>query len=134
MHEVDLDPQEVKLVSEAVLAKFKSLDDQPSLANCSAFLNFMISSGISTSHAHLYLVFGALNFPKLDETMVMFAGLTPTQAAKLLTSNAKKIAKLLSSLADKGLLDRDIHGAYKVSDANIWYELAKAIIDFRGRQ
>jgi hypothetical protein len=134
MQKVGLEPEEVTQLSEAVLAKFSSLDDQTGLAKCSAFLDFAQSIGNLTSHAHLYLVLGALNFPKLDENMVMFAGLTPTQAAKPLNSSSKKVAKLLLSLAEKSLLDRDIYGAYKVADANLWFELAKAVVNFQENQ
>ena len=126
MQNTDLDPGEVTQVSEAVLANFRSLDDHKVLSTCAAFHDFAKSTGNSDALAHLYLVLGALNFPKLDDTMVLFAGLTPTQAAQLLNSSAKKVAKLLLALAEKGLLDRDMHGTYKVSDANMWFELAKS--------
>ena len=123
----DLNPERVAQLSESVLANFGALIDESVLHGDQALNDFAESNAITISYSHFYLVIGALNFPKLDDGRMMFAGITPVQAAKLLNSNPKKMRRLLGDLAGKGLLDRDVSGTYKIADPDVWFELSKAI-------
>ena len=122
----DLNPERVAQLSESVLANFGALSDESGLQDSQALNDFTQSNAITISYAHFYLVIGALNFPKLDDGRMMFAGITPVQAAKLLNSNPKKMRRLLGHLAEKGLLARDVSGTYKIADIDVWYQLSKA--------
>ena len=122
----DLDPERVAQLSKAVLANFGALSDESVLQGSQALKDFAQSNAITISYAHFYLVIGALNFPKLDDGRMMFAGITPVQAAKLLNSNPKKMRRLLGNLAEKGLLGRDVSGTYKIADIDLWFQLSKA--------
>ena len=123
----DLNPERVAQLSESVLANFGALIDESVLHGDQALNDFAESNAITISYSHFYLVIGALNFPKLDDGRMMFAGITPVQAAKLLNSNPKKMRRLLGNLAEKGLLGRDVSGTYKIADPDVWFELSKAI-------
>ena len=122
----DLNPERVAQLSDAVLANLGALSDEAVLQGFQTLNDFAQSNAITISYAHFYIVFGALNFPRLDDGRVMFAGVTAAQAAKLLNSNPKKMRRLLGHLADKGLLSRDEGGAYKVRDIDGWLELSQA--------
>ena len=122
----DLDPERVAQLSKAVLANFGALMDESVLQGSQALNDFAQFNAITISYAHFYLVFGALNFPRLDDGRIMFAGVTAAQAAKLLNSNPKKMRRLLGHLAEKGLLARDESGAYKITDIDGWFQLSKA--------
>ena len=122
----DLNPEQVAQLSEAVLANFGALSDEAVLQSFQALDDFAQSKAIAISFAHFYILFGALNFPKLDDGRVMFAGVTAAQAAKLLNSSPKKMRRLLWYLTDKGLLSRDVNGAYKITDIDVWFDLSGA--------
>jgi len=122
----DLNPEQVAQLSEAVLAYFGALSDEAVLQSFQALDDFAQSKAIAISFAHFYILFGALNFPKLDDGRVMFAGVTAAQAAKLLSSSPKKMRRLLGYLTDKGLLSRDVNGAYKITDIDVWFDLSGA--------
>ena len=122
----DLNPERVAQLSDAVLANFGALSDEAVLQSFQTLNHFAQSKAIKVSFAHFYIVFGALNFPRLDDGRVMFAGVTAAQAAKLLNSNPKKMRRLLGHLAEKGLLARDVSGTYKIADIDVWYQLSKA--------
>ena len=124
----DLNPERVAQLSDAVLANFRALNDEAVLQSFQALDDFAQSKAITISYANFYLVIGALNFPKLDDGRMMFAGITPVQAAKLLNSNPKKMRRLLGNLAEKGLLGRDVSGCYKIADPDVWFELSKGAI------
>ena len=122
----DLNPERVAQLSETVLANFRALSDEAVIQGCLALNDFAQSKAITVSFAHFYLVFGALNFPRLDDGRVMFAGVTAAQAAKLLSTSPSKMGRWLMTLTEKGLLERDISGAYKIADIDVWFELSKA--------
>ena len=122
----DLNPERVAQLSEAVLANFRALSDDAVLQGFQALNDFAQSKAIAVSFAHFYVVFGALNFPRLDDGRVMFAGVTAAQAAKLLSTSPSKMGRWLMTLTEKGLLDRDVSGAYKIADIDVWFELSKA--------
>ena len=122
----DLNPEQVAQLSEAVLANFGALSDEAVLQSFQALDDFAQSKAITVSFAHFYIVFGALNFPRLDDGRVMFAGVTAAQAAKLLSISPSKMGRWLMTLTEKGLLERDVSGAYKIADIDVWFELSKA--------
>ena len=124
----DLCPEQVAQVSEAVLAKFGAISDEAVIPRVQALNDFAQTKAITISVAHFYVVFGALNFPKLDDGRIMFAGVTPAHAARLLNSNPKKMRRLLRCLSENGLLGIDVGGAYKIVDINLWFEMSKATI------
>ena len=125
----DLNPERVAQLSDAVLAKFGALSDEAVLQSFQALDDFAQSKAITVSFAHFYIVFGALNFPRLDDGRVMFAGVTAAQAAKLLSTSPSKMGRWLMTLTEKGLLERDVSGAYKIADIDVWFELSKATTD-----
>ena len=122
----DLNPERVAQLSEAVLANFRALSDDAVLQGFQALNDFAQSKAIAVSFAHFYVVFGALNFPRLDDGRVMFAGVTAAQAAKLLSSSPSKMGRWLIRMTETGLLERDVSGAYKIADIDVWFELSKA--------
>ena len=75
----DLNPELVAQLSESVLANFGALSDESVLHGFQALNDFAQSKAITVSFAHFYIVFGALNFPRLDDGRVMFAGVTAPQ-------------------------------------------------------
>ena len=56
----------------------------------------------------------------------MFASVTAAQAAKLLSTSPSKMGRWLMTLTERGLLERDVGGAYKIADIDVWFELSKA--------
>ncbi len=122
----DLNPERVAQLSETVLASFGALSDEAALRGFQALNDFAQSKAITVSFAHFYVVFGALNFPRLDDGRVMFAGVTAAQAAKLLSSSPSKMGRWLIRMTETGLLERDVSGAYKIADIDVWFELSKA--------
>ena len=125
----DLNPERVAQLSEAILTNFGTLSDEAVHQAFQALNDFTQSKSVTISYAHFYIVFGALNFPRLDDGRVMFAGVTATQAAKLLSASPSKIGRWLITLTEKGLLERDVNGAYKIADIDVWFELSKATTD-----
>ena len=124
----DLNPERVAQLSEAVLA---TLRDVTELQDSQALNEFAQSKAITISHAHFYILFGTLNFPRLDDGRIMFAGVTAAQAAKLLSSSPSKIGRWLMTLTEKGLLGRDVAGAYKITDVSSWFELAQNTLPYQ---
>ena len=122
----DLNPERVAQLSDAVLANFGALSDEAVLQGFQTLNDFAQSNTITISYAHFYIVFGALNFPRLGDGRLMFAGVTAAQAAKLLSSSPSKMGRWLMTLTEKGLLERDVGGAYKIADIDVWFELSKA--------
>ena len=122
----DLNPERVAQLSEAVLANFGALSDEAELQGFQALKDFAQSNVITISYAHFYSVFGALNFPRLDDGRIMFASVTAAQAAKLLSSSPSKMGRWLMTLTGKDLLERDVSGAYKISDIDVWFDLSGA--------
>ena len=127
MQNCDLNPEQVAQLGEATLENFGAFNDEKALAQLKPLNDFARANAITISYAHFYLVFGALNFPQLDDGRVMFAGITPAQAAKLLNYSPARIASGLMPMTEKGLVGRDISGAYKVASVNLWFELANAL-------
>ena len=122
----DLNPERVAQLAEEVLANFGALHPENGKAKHEQLTDFATSSAITFSDAQFYLVLGALNFPKLDDGRIMFAGITPALAAKLLKSTQKKMRRVLVILAEKGLLARDVDGSYKIADIDMWFGLSKS--------
>ena len=101
------------------------------------FANTFGSGGIhfgseSSSSIGLYVAIGALNIEKLNGEQVIYSSIKPTQAAKLLNCDSKKIARWCVALCKKGFLIRDWGGAYKVANINVWFEISKLVN--KGRQ
>lgn len=122
----DLNPERVAQLAEEVLANFGALHCENGKAKVEQLTDFASSSAITFSDAQFYLVLGALNFPKLDDGRIMFAGITPALAAKLLKSTQKKMRRVLVTLTEKGLLARDVDGSYKIADIDMWFGLSKS--------
>ena len=100
-------------MSEVSKGKFNSLNQ------------FAHSFNITISGLYFYVALGALNIEKLDGGHVIYTPVKPTQAAKLLNCDPKKIARWCVALAKRGLLARDMGGAYRVSSVATWYEISK---------
>ena len=102
-------------MSEVSKGKFSSLN------------HFARSFNVTISGLYFYVALGALNIEKLDGGNVIYSAIKPTQAAKVLTCDSKKIARWCVSLAKRGLLTRDWGGAYKVENITTWYEISKLV-------
>ena len=102
-------------MSEVSKGKFSSLN------------RFARSFNVTISGLYFYVALGALNIEKLDGGNMIYAAIKPTQAAKVLNCDAKKIARWCISLAKRGLLTRDRGGAYKVENITTWYEISKLV-------
>ena len=89
--------------------------------------NFARAHNITISGLYFYVAIGALNIEKLNGEQVIYSAVKPTQAAKLLNCDSKKIARWCVALAKKGFLTRDWGGAYKVANINVWYEISKLV-------
>ena len=115
MDDADLSPQSLAQMSEASLQNFKNLND------------FAQLFGITISGIYVYIAIGALNLQKLDDDRVMFAPVSPTQAAKALGFGQKRMGRWLITLSDRGLLLREGSGDYKVADLNTWRVISKLV-------
>ena len=89
--------------------------------------NFARPHNITSSGLYFYVAIGALNIEQLNGEQVIYSAIKPTQAAKILNCDSKKIARWCVALAKKGFLTRDWGGAYKVANINIWYEISKLV-------
>ena len=89
--------------------------------------HFAHSFDITISGLYFYVALGALNIEKLDGGHVIYTAVKPTQAAKILNCDSKKIARWCVILTKRGLLTRDFGGAYKVTDINTWYEVSRLL-------
>ena len=89
--------------------------------------NFARAHNITISGLYFYVAIGALNIEKLSGEQVIYSAVKPTQAARILNCDSKKIARWCVALAKKGFLTRDWGGAYKVANINIWYEISKLV-------
>ena len=89
--------------------------------------NFARAHNITISGLYFYVAVGALNIEKLNGEQVIYSAVKPTQAARILNCDSKKIARWCVALAKKGFLVRDWGGAYKVANINIWYEISKLV-------
>ena len=89
--------------------------------------NFARAHNITISGLYFYVAVGALNIEKLNGEQVIYSAIKPTQAARILNCDSKKIARWCVALAKKGFLVRDWGGAYKVANINIWYEISKLV-------
>ena len=89
--------------------------------------HFADSFDITISGLYFYVALGALNIEKLDGGHVIYTAVKPTQAAKTLNCDSKKIARWCVMLAKRGLLIRDFGGAYKVADITTWYEVSTLV-------
>jgi len=88
---------------------------------------FARAHNITISGLYFYVAIGALNIEKLSGEQVIYSAVKPTQAARILNCDSKKIARWCVALAKKGFLTRDWGGAYKVANINIWYEISKLV-------
>ena len=120
-------PERIFELSQEMIGNFKSLKDERSLSDFKSINDFAHSNGISLSTAQFYLLAGATNFHKLDDTRFLFAAVTPTQVGEILNLKSKSLARRLANLAEKGLLTRETNGAYRISDVHQWLELSKSI-------
>ena len=100
-------------MSEVSKGKFNSLN------------HFAHEFNITISGLYFYVALGALNIEKLDGGHVIYTPVKPTQAAKLLNCDPKKIARWCVALSKRGLLTRDWGGAYRVASVTTWYEISK---------
>ena len=98
-----------------------------SKARFNSINNFARAHNITISGLYFYVAIGALNIEKLNGEQVIYSAVKPTQAAKLLNCDSKKIARWCVALAKKGFLTRDWGGAYKVANINVWYEISKLV-------
>ena len=98
-----------------------------SKASFNSINTFARSHNITISGLYFYVAIGALNIEKLDAEQVIYTAIKPTQAAKILNCDSKKIARWCVALAKKGFLTRDWGGAYKVANINTWYEISKLV-------
>ena len=89
--------------------------------------SFARAHNITISGLYFYVAIGALNIEKLSGEQVIYSAVKPTQAARLLNCDSKKIARWCVALAKKGFLTRDWGGAYKVANINVWYEISKLV-------
>ena len=89
--------------------------------------SFARAHNITISGLYFYVAIGALNIEKLSGEQVIYSAVKPTQAARILNCDSKKIARWCVALAKKGFLTRDWGGAYKVANINIWYEISKLV-------
>ena len=89
--------------------------------------NFARAHNITISGLYFYVAIGALNIEKLNGEQVIYTAIKPTQAAKLLNCDSKKIARWCVALCKKGFLTRDWGGAYKVANITTWYEISKLV-------
>ena len=89
--------------------------------------NFARAHNITISGLYFYVAIGALNIEKLNGEQVIYTAIKPTQAAKLLNCDSKKIARWCVALCKKGFLTRDWGGAYKVANISTWYEISKLV-------
>ncbi len=115
MDSADLSPQSIAQMGEASLLNFKVLND------------FAKSTGITISGIYVYIAIGALNIHTLDNSRIMFAGVTAARAAKSLNFSPKRMGRWLITLAERGLLLREDNGAYKVADLNAWLEVSRLV-------
>ena len=89
--------------------------------------NFARAHNITISGVYFYVAIGALNIEQLNGDQVIYSAIKPTQAAKLLNCDSKKIARWCVALCKKGFLTRDWGGAYKVANINVWFEISKLV-------
>ena len=89
--------------------------------------NFARAHNITISGLYFYVAIGALNIEQLNGDQVIYSAIKPTQAAKLLNCDSKKIARWCVALCKKGFLTRDWGGAYKVANITTWYEISKLV-------
>ena len=98
-----------------------------SKASFNSINTFARAHNITISGLYFYVAIGALNIEKLGPEQVIYSAIKPTQAAKLLNCDSKKIARWCVALAKKGFLTRDWGGAYKVANIHTWYEISKLV-------
>ena len=98
-----------------------------SKANFNNLNHFANLTGITISGIYYYVAIGSLNIHTLEGGGVIWTPIKPTQAAKLLNCDSKKIARWCVILTKRGLLTRDFGGAYKVTDINTWYEVSRLL-------
>ena len=103
-----------------------------SKARFNSINTFARAHNITISGLYFYVAIGALNIEKLNGEQVIYTAIKPTQAAKLLNCDSKKIARWCVALCKKGFLTRDWGGAYKVANINVWFEISKLVN--KGRQ
>ena len=98
-----------------------------SKANFNNLNHFANLTGITISGIYYYVAIGSLNIHTLDGGGVIWTPIKPTQAAKLLNCDSKKIARWCVTLHKRGLLSRDFGGAYKVANIQTWYQVSKLV-------
>ena len=103
-----------------------------SKARFNSINTFARAHNITISGLYFYVAIGALNIEKLNGEQVIYTAIKPTQAAKRLNCDSKKIARWCVALCKKGFLTRDWGGAYKVANINVWFEISKLVN--KGRQ
>ena len=115
MNDTSLSIEAIVQMSDVSKASFNSIN------------TFARAHNITISGLYFYVAIGALNIEKLNGEQVIYTAVKPTQAAKLLNCDSKKIARWCVALSKKGFLTRDWGGAYKVANITTWYEISKLV-------
>jgi len=115
MHKSELSMDAIVQMSESSKANFNNLN------------HFANLTSITISGIYYYVAIGSLNIHMLDGGGVIWTSIKPTQAAKLLNCDSKKIARWCVTLNKRNLLSRDFGGAYKVTNIETWYQVSKLV-------